>query len=297
MNFDIRKQLLEYDNVMNKQREMIYTLRNQILEGADLRKNLESMIEETLEEKLGQWTPVKEIPENWDINALHAWMTHLFSQDGGLGPAEWAKLSHAEIQEKSREVIDTALKAREAELGTDIFLNLQRMVLLQTIDVAWKEHLYDLDQLKKGITLRAYAQKDPLIEFQREAFNLFSQMMNRIREQTLEYLFKMQLAGGPEGTPDHPQVPSVPAPRSVFAKARAVKPEFEGPTAPPSSAPSGVGSEIFWDQTQKRGSAPLPSYDDAVSEKPKPISVPAKIGRNDPCPCGSGKKYKKCHGQ
>src|SRR5436190_24077807 len=117
---------------------------------------------------------------------------------------------------------------------------MQRMVLLQMIDVAWKEHLYDLDQLKKSITLRAYAQKDPMIEFQHEAFNLFSQMMNRIREQTLEYLFRMHIGGGPseEGSPTPAPLP---VPRSVFAKARAVKPEFEGPIirggADPNSIP------------------------------------------------------------
>src|SRR3954468_23745711 len=105
---------------------------------------------------------------------------------------------------------------------------MERMVLLQTIDVAWKEHLYDLDQLKKGITLRAYAQKDPLIELQHEAFNLFTQMMNRIREQTLEYFFRMQLAtalGEAGQTADSAAPAQLPVPRSVFAKARAVKPE------------------------------------------------------------------------
>src|SRR5258706_2619353 len=100
------------------------------------------------------------------------------------------------------------------------------MILLQMIDVAWKEHLYDLDQLKKGISLRAYAQKDPLIEFQHEAFNLFTQMMNRIREQTLEYLFKMHLAGRPPLEGQDAPAAALPVPRSVFAKAQAIKPEF-----------------------------------------------------------------------
>src|SRR5207302_4286927 len=131
--------------------------------------------------------------------AFHAWLTHMFNQDGGRSAAEWAKLSRPELEAQSQELIRAALTAREAELGTECFHHMERMVLLQTIDVAWKEHLYDLDQLKKGISLRAYAQKDPLIEFQHEAFNLFTQMMNRIREQTLEYLFKMHLAGGAPG--------------------------------------------------------------------------------------------------
>src|ERR1019366_3071292 len=147
----------------------------------------------------------------------------------------------------------------------------------------WKEHLYDLDQLKKGISLRAYAQKDPLIEVQHEAFSLFSQMMNRIREQTVEYLFKVHLAAPAEGA----DAPMPFAPRSVFARAKAEKPEYEGPS------------------TQAPGALPEPSPlfapsrepgQEGVTARPQPVTSPAKIGRNDPCFCGSGKKYKKCHG-
>jgi preprotein translocase subunit SecA len=293
MNFDIRKQLLEYDNVMNKQREMVYSLRNQILDGEDVSKSLESMVSETLEEKLELWAPPKELPDNWDMTAFHTWLLYTFNQDGGLSAADWAKMSRQELQEKGREVIQSAFQAREQELGADLFRNLQRMVLLQTIDVAWKEHLYDLDQLKKGITLRAYAQKDPIIEFQKEAFNLFSQMMNRIREQTLEYTFKMHLAGGQgeEGSADQHARP-LPAPRSVFAKARAVKPEFEGPSASPlSAAPDQESTDLF---SRSRSSSGHTNGESAP--KPQPVSAPEKIGRNDPCFCGSGKKYKKCHG-
>jgi preprotein translocase subunit SecA len=289
MNFDIRKQLLEYDNVMNKQREMVYSLRNQILDGEDVSQNIASMIQESLEEKLGQWAPPKAIPENWDMNAFHAWLAHTFSQDGGMAPAEWVKLARPEVQEKAQEIIQSALSAREAELGTPLFRHLQRMVMLQTIDVAWKEHLYDLDQLKKGITLRAYAQKDPLIEFQSEAFNLFTQMMNRIREQTLEYLFRMHLAT-PEAGEGADAAAPLPMPRSVFARAQAVKPEFEGPSTSPLETPSfdkGKPAGIF---SGGNGESDLPS-------RPQPVAAPAKIGRNDPCFCGSGKKFKKCHGK
>jgi preprotein translocase subunit SecA len=295
MNFDIRKQLLEYDNVMNKQREMIYSLRNQILSGEDVSKNIQSMLEETLEEKLEQFVPPKEIPENWDITGLHTWMTHTFNHDGKMGPMEWAKLSRPEIEEKLKEVAQEALASRDTELGTSLFQHLQRMILLQMIDVAWKEHLYDLDQLKKGIGLRAYAQKDPLIEFQREAFNQFSQMMNRIREQTLEYLFKMHVekSEGPESEPE-----PLPVPRSVFAKARAIKPDFEGPTAPSEGALSPPGA-VPWGQVSAN-TAPFADFSNEDAEeaasRPPTVSVPEKIGRNDPCPCGSGKKYKKCHG-
>ncbi|HVO33153.1 MAG TPA: preprotein translocase subunit SecA, partial [Elusimicrobiota bacterium] len=189
MNFDIRKQLLEYDNVMNKQREMIYSLRNQILSGQDVSKTIDGMIEETVEEKLTLWAPPKAIPETWDLAALHTWLLHTFGAAGESEAGNLSKLSRPELEEKTRQWIAAAVRSREDEMGPDIFKHLKRMILLQMIDVAWKEHLYDLDQLKKGIGLRSYAQKDPLIEFQHEAFAMFTAMMNRIREQTLEYLF------------------------------------------------------------------------------------------------------------
>jgi preprotein translocase subunit SecA len=287
MNFDIRKQLLEYDNVMNKQREMVYTLRNQILDGRDVTQTIQGMIEETIEDKLTLWIPAKAIPDTWDVNALQAWLTHLFNQDGGLKAEDWIKLSRHEVEEKVRAIIQASVKDRENEIGPDLFPQLKRMILLQMIDVAWKEHLYDLDQLKKGISLRAYAQQDPLIEFQREAFNLFTQMMARIREQTVEYLFKVHVAPPSiEGGKEH--VPFVP--RSVFSRAKAIKPEFEGPQA-------GGGSPLTSSVPTDTPFAPSRTFH-SPGEKPSPLptAVPAKIGRNDPCYCGSGKKYKKCHG-
>ena len=129
----------------------------------------------------------------------------MFNQDGGLKAEDWIKAkSYRPANEEVKELVQASVKDRENEIGPDLFPQLKRMILLQMIDVAWKEHLYDLDQLKKGISLRAYAQKDPLIEFQHEAFNLFTQMMARIREQTVEYLFKVHwLAPPPERRARH----------------------------------------------------------------------------------------------
>jgi preprotein translocase subunit SecA len=295
MNFDIRKQLLEYDNVMNKQREMVYSLRNQILDGQDVTQTIDGMIDESVEENLGLWVPPKVIPDNWDVQSLHGWLIHLFGQDGGLKPEHWVKLSRSEVEEKVREIVHAAVAAREAEIGPEIFPQLKRMILLQMIDVAWKEHLYDLDQLKKGISLRAYAQKDPLIEFQHEAFNLFNQMMNRIREQTVEYLFKVQVAP-PPGEAEQPGSELIAAlrPRSVFAGARAEKPEFDGSAATaPGMAPP-AESPIFSPARGFKGEEPETAGSGSASTAP--VKAPPKIGRNDPCFCGSGKKYKKCHG-
>ncbi len=295
MNFDIRKQLLEYDNVMNKQREMVYRMRNEILDGQDVSATLKSMIEESLEEKLGLWILAKEIPENWDTVAFHNWLSHTFNAEGSIEASAWAHMSRDEVHEKAGEIIELATQKRREEIGEEIFLQLQRMVLLQTMDVAWKDHLYDLDQLKKSISLRAYAQKDPLIEFQHEGFTMFQQMMTRIREQTIEYLFKLHLAApvtAPAGSAEEAQ-PSIALPfanRSVFARAKAEKPEFIAPSISPEQVLGPMPN------TPPSSKAPWDSSGDAESTKPS-VNAPDKIGRNDPCPCGSGKKYKKCHGQ
>jgi preprotein translocase subunit SecA len=298
MNFDIRKQLLEYDNVMNKQREMIYSLRNQILDGSDVSKTVSEMIDETLEEQLNQWAPPKAIPDTWDTGAMYEWLLHTFGKTAGLDAAGWSHLSRPEMEEKAHESAQAALDAREQELSASLFHQLQRMVLLQTMDVAWKEHLYDLDQLKKGISLRAYAQKDPLIEFQHEAFNLFTAMMNRIRVQTVEYFFKMRLAVSAGDGAEAAPAPDL-TPRSVFARGRAEKPEFMGP----GSAQQANDPLSFTPAIRKPASG---SFDKGLDspltaagndKKKMSTTAPHKIGRNDPCPCGSGKKYKKCCGR
>ncbi len=284
MNFDIRKQLLEYDNVMNKQREMIYTLRNQMLDGQDVSKTIDQMVHETIEEKLDTWIPPKEIPERWDIASLITWLTHMFGSSGHLKAEGWSKLSRLEIENALREMIDKAFVVRKAEIG-DFFPQLERMILLQMMDISWKEHLYDLDQLKKSINLRAYAQKDPLVEFQREAFNLFNAMMIRIREQTLEYLFKVRV-----GIPGE-ETEQAFVPRSVFSGARAEKPEFEAPAPEADFIPENSPSQA---PVARQSGTILDSA--GIAPKAQPIAAPTKIGRNDPCTCGSGKKFKKCHG-
>ena len=247
MNFDIRKQLLDYDNVMNKQREVIYKLRNQILDNEDVSERIAAMREESIEEKLDLWAPEKAHPETWDLPSLRAYVERSF---GLPWPQQEAlQLSRPELKERLLEAVQAHYQNRVDEFrDREVdFKELEYMVLLQVIDHAWKNHLYSLDQLKKGITLRAYGQKDPLVEYQRESFGLFSDMMTHIREQTVEYLFRIK--------------------------------------APPAV---------------RRSTVPVAAYGKKAAAAPAP-TAPAghhlkKIGRNDPCPCGSGKKYKKCHG-
>ncbi len=249
MNFDIRKQLLDYDNVMNKQREAIYSLRNEILEGEDVSQQIKDMLIESIEEKIELWAN-KSHPEEWDWQSLSSWLKRAFNIELKLQEAEIVRFDKTTLKEFLEEKIFNAYKTREEKLGSEILRDIERIVLLHMIDTAWREHLYELDQLKKGIGLRAYGQKDPLIEYQKESFVLFNHMMNRIRESTIEYVFKVQ-----------PVVQTV---------------RRQGP------------------QITKTQNIPT-STQSATS---RVASIPKKkIGRNDPCPCGSGKKYKKCCGK
>jgi preprotein translocase subunit SecA len=275
MNFDIRKQLLDFDNVMNKQREAIYALRNAILEGEDLSPRFQEMLGESLEEKLTLWAPAKVLPEQWDFQSLAAWLSRWFGLARDFKPEEYREA--ADLQAELKEALDAAFVKREQELGPEMFARLGRMVLLQVMDTAWVEHLTYLEQLRKGIFLRAYAQKDPLVEFQKEGFHLFEGMMTRIREEALEYIFKIQLAA--------PPAPARPRPMN------AEKPDAPGVRSNGDQAPAPAKPAPLIATARAPGGAPAPAASAAA------LPEVHKIGRNDPCPCGSGKKYKKCCGK
>ena len=265
MNFDIRKQLLDFDNVMNKQREAIYDLRNEILDGEDLSQQVKDMIFESVDEKLELWCDEKVYPENWDLKSLTLWIERTFSlkEDLTLNPS-WTRDS---LKEHLHQEIEKCFMEREKNVGETIMPEMERMILLNMIDIAWKEHLYNLDHLKKGINLRAYGQKDPKIEYQKESFSLFEQMMSRIRESSVEYLFRINIVPAAQAAP--PQ------------KMETEKESFQMSSVSQS----------------KKAPQPIPSMATSfLSPKTATIDV-KKIGRNDPCICGSGKKYKKCCGR
>ena len=275
-NFDIRKQLLDYDNVMSKQREVIYRLRNEILDSETFVEHVKMMIEEDLDEKLAIVAPPDSYPEAWDFPSLHTYLERVFSLDWKPTPDEISQLDKESLRATLHESILARYANRDKEFEGFDFREVEKMVLLQMIDKAWKGHLYDLDHLKKSIGLRAYGQKDPKIEYQRESFIMFEAMLARIREQSVEYIFKVE-------------APRLPPPPPAFEGPRDGPEGSDGGGAParPLSAPAdsggGKGSLL------RRGPA---------AEAPK-ATVPddiTKIGRNDPCFCGSGKKFKKCHG-
>ncbi len=255
-NFEIRKQLLEYDDVMNKQREVIYQHRRAVLSGENLTEEIHDMMTATVQSAVDIYCPAEQYPEEWDLKGLTEMMQGQFGFDITQGKNDNGEtlrdLGRDALIEDLRTQVQQAYRLKEQELGSDLMRFLEKTFLLQVIDHHWKDHLLAMDHLRDGIGLRGYGQKDPLIEYKREGFDLFAAMMERIKSDALERLFRVQAVRG-----EAPPSPAVAAP----APPRLTLNRGEEPAAP---------------QTVQRQAD--------------------KVGRNDPCPCGSGKKYKKCHG-
>ncbi|NLO91494.1 MAG: preprotein translocase subunit SecA [Elusimicrobia bacterium] len=254
-NFDIRKRLLDYDKVMNQQRTAIYCLRNAILDGADVSERSGQMIDEVLEECMDRWCAKNAHIQAWDLDSFDAFLKQTFNMELGYTRDELPKIGRDALYRELRDEIQSVYDERAnyfKEQGFD-FKEIERMLMLQLIDQAWKMHLYELDHLQKSVGLRAYGQKDPLIEYQKESFTLYQGMLGRVRDQMVNYLFKIQL----------------PPKR----------------TAPPPAAA----------QRQQEGAPAAQQQQGRTASRQG--AAPHKIGRNDPCPCGSGKKYKKCCGR
>ncbi|MCL5966017.1 MAG: preprotein translocase subunit SecA [Deltaproteobacteria bacterium] len=254
-NFDIRKHLLEYDDVMNKQRTVIYDMRKEVLSGEDLREMVSEMIGEVAAELAHRFADEKTHPEEWDLEGLADAVHAQFGFRLRVPEEEIPKLTADALAERIREGAADAFRRKEEELGPDMMRYLERMFLLSTTDALWKDHLLSMDHLKEGIGLRGYAQQDPLKEYQREGFDMFADLVARILEESLKRLFTVRIQR--EDEREEVAAALTRGPRRMALS--------HGPAA------SGGG---------------------AVQRK-----VGKKVGRNDPCPCGSGKKYKKCCGQ
>jgi preprotein translocase subunit SecA len=253
-NFEARKHLLEYDDVMNKQRETIYSIRRSALEGKEQKDYALSVAEDIARELVGTFCPQNEHPEKWNVTQFAAEVLNQFGIDVKTAGIDAAKLSHVELADTLVARVKERYAEKEKMFGEPMMRWLERRIILDIVDTQWKDHLLTLDHLKEGIGLRGYGQKDPLVEFKKEAFTLFEDMMGRIDTETVRYLFLVQPA----------------------------KPEDEA-------------REI--ERRQRRQQQELQYQAGAAqAEEPKPVRTGAKVGRNDPCPCGSGKKYKKCHG-
>jgi preprotein translocase subunit SecA len=250
---------------MNTQRKIIYGERRQLLETEDIREVIEGMLEEALDGVLVIYTSEDAYPEAWDMGGLAEAVKRQFDLHVIWSKEEIEALTRALLKDELLEKIRAAYRAKETQVGTDMMRYLERMILLQVVDSQWKDHLLGMDHLKEGIGLRGYGQKDPLIEYKREGFELFEGMEGRIAKEAIEYLMKVQVAVEPERVAQAADLLELPL------------------------APSGDGR-----RGRQREATPGRSLGPAAA--PAVAASRAKIGRNEPCPCGSGKKYKKCCG-
>jgi preprotein translocase subunit SecA len=299
-NFDARKHLLEYDDVMNKQRETIYGIRRSALEGKDQRDYVLGIAEDVARELVNNFCPREQHPDQWNTTQFLAEMNAQFGIDAKAAGADPGTLTHDALSDAAAEAVNARYAEKETQFGADLMRWLERRIILDVVDSQWKDHLLSLDHLKEGIGLRGYGQKDPLVEFKKEAFTLFEDMMARIDNETVRYLFHIQVQQGEppqqmEQRPEPPRPPRQDA-RSAMASAaaRASLGDSESQNSTPQYLPS-VAREIERKQARQQRDLQYQTGP-AQAEAPKPVRAAAKVGRNDPCPCGSGKKYKKCHG-
>ena len=301
-NFESRKHLLEYDDVMNKQREAVYGLRRQLLQAVEQREIiLDDYLSTILSNILDQYTPEEKHPEQWDIKGLKGKLIEQFGFDlntSGLDPLE---ATRHELGEGIFERLRAEYEAKEKILGPEAMRYHERMVMLSVLDGLWKDHLLSMDHLKEGIGMRGYAQQDPLVAYKRESFDMFEAMMLRFQEDTARFLFRMQIVG-PDGEPytEAPklerQVPAAPPVASAALPAPPPAPPREIPlsTRPPTTTIDALEKEF---ERKKQRELEAARFAGAKgSAEPAQRNAGSKVGRNDPCPCGSGKKFKKCHG-
>jgi len=305
-NFAIRKHLLEYDDVMNKQRTAVYDMRRMILEGKDTRNYVLNLSLEVLDWYLDNYTPDKDDPEEWNLEGLQAALKETYGLDAPL--AQLKGMGRAEMVEVFGERIKKLYEEKEAQVGPEAMNLFVRMVMLQIVDTQWKDHLYAIDHLKEGIGLRGYGQRDPLVEYKKESFNMFQALMDRIDEEILRWVYLSQpmAATGP-GPEEAPRPAPVDRGPGGLRDARAAAPEPR-PVREPELALTGARTrarnltfndpgEVLSGSGSALGKAePAEARGGMTGEVQTVRREGRKVGRNDPCPCGSGKKYKRCHG-
>jgi preprotein translocase subunit SecA len=268
-NFDIRKQLLEYDDVANDQRRVIYQQRNELLESKDIADTIRNMIVGLIDETVKRYIPPESIEEQWDVSGLETALTSEFQMAAPV--AEWLKtdpeITDVSVRDRLTEAALAQYTGKETQVGAELMRQFERSLMLQTLDQHWRDHLANLDHLRQGIHLRGYAQKNPKQEYKRESFELFSDMLDRIKQDVVKIVLTVQVRS-PEDVQAVEEAPPVTNVKYQHA-------DYDAALAPDANEPP-----------------PQP----AVAAPPF-VRAGGKVGRNDPCPCGSGKKFKQCHGK
>jgi preprotein translocase subunit SecA len=304
-NFEARKHLLEYDDVMNKQREAVYGLRRDLLEGVDQRELiLDDYVTNILGGLLDQHCPVKAHVDNWDLKGLKDGIFTSFGVDILAEGVKPETLNRQELGDAIFDKLKQRYDAKEQLIGPDAMRYHERMIMLSVLDQLWKEHLLNMDHLKEGIGLRGYGQHDPLVEYKRESFDMFEAMMQRFREDTVRYLYLMQILerppdAGPQGPPPGPR-PGGPRGQGPEAGAPVPAPHAGGgngrPQRPLATSVDDLEEAFQRKKRRELEQARMAGGGAAEQTVQQIVRGAEKVGRNDPCPCGSGKKYKKCHG-
>ena len=281
-NFGIRKRVLEYDDVLNKQREVVYRERRQVLEGEDLTEQAKDWIAETLVSVVDTYDDETAPPREWDLNAMFAQVATYYPVSFGSADLDLESLTREELLDRLEDDAMAAYERREAELGpnaeTDqpLIRDLERYVLLSTVDQHWREHLYDMDYLREGIHLRALGQKDPLSEYRLEGHDMFEDMMDGVKSEFVRYMFHLEVERAPEVESHQPE-------QVNYSYASDPIQGFDGAVD---------DDDGFSVDAGLNGDDPI----EAPRVEQRVVAASERVGRNDPCPCGSGLKYKKCHG-
>ena len=269
-NFDIRKQLLEYDDVANDQRTVVYKQRDDLMAAENIQDIIDNIRADVVNSLIDNYMPPQSLHEQWDIAGLEKELQNDLGAQ--VGVQNWLDeddhLTDIVIRERILEAIVEAYRTKEAVVGAENFRQFEKQVMLQVLDQHWKEHLYNMDHLRQGIHLRGYAQKNPKQEYKRESFELFQNLLNEVKYQTVKYLSLVQVRSPEEAQAEAQR-------RQEAAKARM---KFEHAQA-----------SALSEKSDEEG--------DTAAKKQEPLRATQKVGRNEPCPCGSGKKYKQCHGK
>ena len=262
-NFEIRKHLLEYDDVMNKQREAIYAIRRELLDGTDQKEYIQELSNDIALDTIDRYASRENSPDTWDVEALRVGLGHQFGIDINQMGMDFNSINYPELVEKLTETVRVRYEEKEQRLSTEYIRFHERMIMLQVLDAQWKDHLWALDHLKEGIGLRGYGQRDPLMEYKKESFEMFEALRARIEEETVRVLYLFEPIRQEE--------------QEARERAR----------------------EEARRRMQKEQNLVYQGAGSSAAEATPATTVKnqyAKVGRNDPCPCGSGKKFKKCHG-
>lgn len=276
-NFSIRKHLLEYDDVMNKQRETIYGLRRELIsEGGEDRREFINVAEDLLTDIVEEFASEDVHPDEWNIDGLKIKLQDIYGFDLEAHELDFDALSASELRDEIWKLLKDVYAEKEAAVGSDRMRELERYIMLNVVDAQWKDHLAQLDHLKEGISLRAYGQKDPLVEYKKESRVLFDEMIDRIDEESVRFMFNMRIEVA-EQAAENIEAPEEEAP---------------APTPVPMRRPARRQPQMVY----TKANAGAARAGETAEAKAQPVVKLPKVGRNEPCPCGSGKKYKQCHG-